>query len=210
MQRLSTNSHGNVGSYLHDALHEGSARVPMLFHVSVFLELRLVGFFLLIFPFLGVDSNVFSCKEYSELLVDMQSSASCFADGGKVHQRTGLKLCTSKRQAVRETLTTRPLPVALTLHATPKSLLSILHPSSIISSALIIYSSRLIRYPYMYGYLYRSTSRYSSAAARHHSAATASHSSTTPAADFTSVRLFVKVILHPGCIQRLYPLCIPS
>jgi hypothetical protein len=45
-----------------------------------------------------------------------------FADGGKVHLRTGLKLCTCTRQAGRENLTTRHLPSALTPHATPKSL----------------------------------------------------------------------------------------
>jgi hypothetical protein len=42
---------------------------------------------------------------------------SSFADGGKVHLRTGLELCAGKRQAGRETLTTRHLPVALTPHA---------------------------------------------------------------------------------------------
>jgi hypothetical protein len=45
-----------------------------------------------------------------------------FADGDKVYLRTGLKMCTGKRQAGRETLTTRHLRVALTPHATPKSL----------------------------------------------------------------------------------------
>jgi hypothetical protein len=32
-----------------------------------------------------------------------------FPNGGRVHLRTGLKLCTSKRQAGSETLTTRHL-----------------------------------------------------------------------------------------------------
>jgi hypothetical protein len=36
-------------------------------------------------------------------------SISSFADGGKVNQRTGLKLWTGRRQAGRETLTTRQL-----------------------------------------------------------------------------------------------------
>jgi hypothetical protein len=45
-----------------------------------------------------------------------------FADGGIVHLRAGLKPCVCKRQAGRETLTTRHLPVALTPHATLKSL----------------------------------------------------------------------------------------
>jgi hypothetical protein len=43
---------------------------------------------------------------------------SSFADGGKVHLRAGLKLCSGKRQAVRKTLTIRHLPVALTPQAT--------------------------------------------------------------------------------------------
>jgi hypothetical protein len=46
---------------------------------------------------------------------------SSFADGGKVHLRTGLKLCAGKRQAGRETLTIRHLPLALTPHAITKS-----------------------------------------------------------------------------------------
>jgi hypothetical protein len=33
-----------------------------------------------------------------------------FADGGKVHIRTRLELCTDKRRAWRETLSTRHLP----------------------------------------------------------------------------------------------------
>jgi hypothetical protein len=37
------------------------------------------------------------------------TNISFFADGGKVHLRTGLELCSGKRQAGRETLTTRHL-----------------------------------------------------------------------------------------------------
>jgi hypothetical protein len=44
---------------------------------------------------------------------------SSFVDGGKLYLRTGLELCTCKRQARKETLTTRHLHVALTHHAIP-------------------------------------------------------------------------------------------
>jgi hypothetical protein len=43
------------------------------------------------------------------------------ADDGKVHLRTGLKLCTGKKQAGRETLTSRHLPVALTPYKNRKA-----------------------------------------------------------------------------------------
>jgi hypothetical protein len=52
----------------------------------------------------------------------MWDARTSVADGGKVHLRTGLKMCTCKRQARGETLTTRHLPLALTPHAIPKSL----------------------------------------------------------------------------------------
>jgi hypothetical protein len=73
------------------------------------------------FPFLGHFFFIFFIG-FSLLYSSFCLVVSSFADGGKVHLRTGVKLWTGKRKAGRETLNTRHLPAALTPHATPKLL----------------------------------------------------------------------------------------
>jgi hypothetical protein len=59
MERLFVALHGTLGSYLRDALQEGSAQVLMMWHASLFLGLRFSPLFL---SFCLVASVTFSCK----------------------------------------------------------------------------------------------------------------------------------------------------
>jgi hypothetical protein len=64
IQRLCVALHGTLGSYLRDALHEGSADAMACLHVP---RVMVCGVFFLLFPYLVACSIISVFKSYSSI-----------------------------------------------------------------------------------------------------------------------------------------------